>query len=308
MPQPAADRADRADGADREPRTVTPALLRGWPLPPPGEDKNARGSVLVVGGAARTPGAVMLAGLAALRAGAGKLQMAVAEPAAVPLAIAVPEALVAPLPADGATGSVEADAADAVRDLAERSDVVCLGPGLDDAERSNALVADLLLGLEGDARVVLDAFALGALPGHPEIGKRLAGRVVVTPNTSEAGILLEGEAPDPGEVADAAREISARYAVVVALRGAVATPDGRMWMSGAGQAGLGTSGSGDVLAGLVAGLLARGAEPEQAAVWGSHLHATAGERLAARVGPLGYLARELLDEAPAVLTELSVEY
>jgi ADP-dependent NAD(P)H-hydrate dehydratase len=301
MPPPDADPA-------RAPRTVTPALLRGWPLPPPGEDKHDRGSVLVVGGAARTPGAVMLAGLAALRAGAGKLQMAVAEPAAVPLAIAVPEALVAPLPADPASGSVEAAAADAVRDLASHADVVCLGPGLDDADRSNALVADLLLGLEGDGRVVLDAYALGALPDHREIGKRLPGRVLVTPNMSEAGILLGGRAPEPDQVADAACEIASRYAVVVALRGTVATPDGRVWTGGAGQAGLGTSGSGDVLAGLVAGLLARGAELAQAAVWGAHLHATAGERLAARVGPLGYLARELLDEAPAVLTELSVQY
>ena len=196
----------------------------------------------------------------------------------------------------------------AVRDLAARADVLCLGPGLDDADRSSALVADLLLGLEGDGRVVLDAYALGALRDHPEIGSRLPGRVVVTPNTSEAGILLRGEAPAPDQVVDAAREIASRYAVVVALRTAVATPDGELWIGGAGQAGLGTSGSGDVLAGLVAGLLARGAEPAQAAVWGSHLHATAGERLAARVGPLGYLARELLDEAPAVLTELSVQY
>ena len=301
MPPPDAEAA-------REPRTVTPALLRAWPLPPPGEDKHARGSVLVVGGAAQTPGAVMLAGLAALRAGAGKLQMAVAAAAAVPLAIAVPEALVAPLPADPTSGSVEAAGADAVRGLAGRADVVCLGPGLDDADRTNALVADLLLGLEGDARVVLDAYALGALPRHPEIGRRLPGRVLVTPNMSEAGILLEREAPEADQVADAAREIASRYAVVVALRGAVATPQGEVWVDGAGQAGLGTSGSGDVLAGLVAGLLARGAEPAQAAVWGSHLHATAGERLAARVGPLGYLARELLDEAPAVLTELSVQY
>jgi ADP-dependent NAD(P)H-hydrate dehydratase len=296
--------ADRTRGV----RTVTPALLRGWALPPPGSDKHDRGSVLVVGGAARTPGAVMLAGLAALRAGAGKLQMAVAEPAAVPLAIAVPEAMVVPLPCDRASGSVEADAAGAVRDLAARADVVCLGPGLDDAERTAALVADLLLDLEGDARVVLDAYALGGLREHPEVGRRLGGRVVVTPNTSEAGILLGGESPEPGEVEDAAREIAARYEVVVALRGAVATPDGDVWVDGAGQAGLGTSGSGDVLAGLVAGLLARGADPAQAAVWGAHLHATAGERLAARVGPLGYLARELLDEAPAVLTELSVQY
>ena len=301
MPRPDAD-------ADREPRTVTPALLRGWPLPPPGDDKNDRGSVLVVGGAARTPGAVMLAGLAALRAGAGKLQMAVAEPAAVPLAIAVPESLVVPLPADPSSGSVDAAAAGAVRELAARADVLCLGPGLDDADRSSALVADLLLSLEGDGRVVLDAYALGALPDHPEIGAQLPGRVVVTPNTSEAGILLRSEAPEPDQVQDAARKIASRYAVVVALRGAIATPDGELWVSGAGQAGLGTSGSGDVLAGLVAGVLARGAEPAQAAVWGSHLHATAGERLAARVGPLGYLARELLDEAPAVLTELSVQY
>src|SRR4051812_50128644 len=63
-------------------RAVTPALLRGWPLPPPGDDKHDRGSVLVVGGAAQTPGAAMLAGLAALRAGAGKLQLAVAAPVA----------------------------------------------------------------------------------------------------------------------------------------------------------------------------------------------------------------------------------
>lgn len=289
-------------------RIVTPALLRGWRLPAPGEDKNSRGSVLVVGGAARTPGAVMLAGLAALRAGAGKLQMTVAAPAAVALAIAVPEALVAPLPHDEASGSVEAAAADAVRDLAARADVVCIGPGLDDAARAGGLVADLLLDLEGEARIVLDAYALGALHDHPEIGQRLAGRVVVTPNAGEAGILLDGRTPGTDEMQDAACEIASRYAVVVALRGAVATPDGELWHDGAGQAGLGTSGSGDVMAGLVAGLLARGAEPAQAAVWGTHLHATAGERLAARVGPLGYLARELLDEAPAVLTELSVQY
>ncbi|HYY10248.1 MAG TPA: NAD(P)H-hydrate dehydratase [Kineosporiaceae bacterium] len=304
MPPQDADRPGPRKGA----QVVTPALLRGWPLPAPGDDKNDRGSVLVVGGAVRTPGAVLLAGLAALRAGAGKLQMAVAEPAAMPLAVAAPEALVAPLPFDPATGSVEAAAADAVRDLAKSADVVCIGPGLDDAERSGALVAGLLEGFEGDARVVLDAYALGALHDHPELGRSLPGRIVVTPNTQEAGILLDGDTPGTDEVEDAALEIARRYQVVVALRSAVADPQGQVWAGGSGQAGLGTSGSGDVLAGIVAGLLARGAEPAQAAIWGAYVHATAGERLAARVGPLGYLARELLDEAPAVLTELSVQY
>jgi ADP-dependent NAD(P)H-hydrate dehydratase len=289
-------------------QVVTPALLRRWPLPPPGEDKRDRGSVLVVGGAVRTPGAALLAGLAALRAGAGKLQLAVAAAVASPLAVAVPEALVLPLPHDEASGSVEPEAADVVRDLAAHADVVCLGPGLDDATRSEKLVAAILAGLPAATRVVLDAYALGALRAHPEICTALSGRLVLTPNTSEAGILLDADPPSADEAAAAARTIADRYQAVVALRGAIATPDGRLFVDGAGQAGLGTSGSGDVLAGVIAGLLARGAEPDQAAAWGAHLHATAGERLAARVGPLGYLARELLDETPGVLAELSVEY
>jgi ADP-dependent NAD(P)H-hydrate dehydratase len=285
---------------------VTPALLRGWPLPPPGEDKGDRGSVLVVGGAAQTPGAAMLAGLAALRAGAGKLQLAVAEPVAAAVAVAVPEALVLPLPASGDGGSVDPSAASALHDLAVKADVVCVGPGLDDADRSAQLVTDLLGSLGEETGVVFDAYALGALPGQEKLCATLAGRLVLTPNAGEAGILLEQDAPS--QYGPAARMIAERYSAVVALRGAIATPEGKLYLDGAGQAGLGTSGSGDVLAGVVAGLLARGATPDQATVWGAHVHATAGERLAARVGPLGYLARELLDETPSVLTELSVQY
>jgi ADP-dependent NAD(P)H-hydrate dehydratase len=297
----------RPSDAD-SPTVVTPALLRQWPLPPPGQDKGDRGSVLVIGGAALTPGAAMLAGLAALRAGAGKLQLAVAAPVAAALAIAVPEALVLPLPVHEPSGSVKPEGADAVRDLAARADVVCVGPGLDDPDRSEKLVAAILADLGDATSAVLDAYALGALPGHRELCERLRGRLVLTPNAREAGILLQADPPAGEEYESASLRIADRYAAVVALRGAIATPDGRLYLDGAGQAGLGTSGSGDVLAGVVAGLLARGAGPDQAAVWGAHVHATAGERLAARVGPLGYLARELLDETPRVLTELSVQY
>ena len=87
----------------------------------------------------------------------------------------------------------------------------------------------------------------------------------------------------------------------MSVYGHTADRDGRVWTDAEGGPGLGTSGSGDVLAGLAAGLLARGADSAQAAVWATHLHAAAGERLSRRVGPLGYLARELLDEVPSVL-------
>ena len=92
---------------------------------------------------------------------------------------------------------------------------------------------------------------------------------------------------------------------MVALKGAssvIATPDGRLWSHRGGKAGLATSGSGDTLAGIIGGLAARGAAPEQACAWGIMLHAGAGARLA-RTAPLGFLARELPAEVPAVLQQ-----
>ena len=94
---------------------------------------------------------------------------------------------------------------------------------------------------------------------------------------------------------------TARYEAVVSLYGHVAAPDGRGWREESGDAGLGTSGSGDVLAGLLAGLLSRGADPAQAACWGSFAHSVSGQRLIPRYGRIGFLARELLDEIPRTL-------
>ena len=104
-----------------------------------------------------------------------------------------------------------------------------------------------------------------------------------------------------------ARALAKGAGLVVALKGAatlVATPEGRCWRHERAVPGLATSGSGDVLAGLIAGLVARGAEPAQAAVWAVLLHARAGEALARRLGRLGYLARELAAEVPALLDRL----
>src|SRR4051794_5556481 len=114
---------------------VTPQLLREWPLPLPDDDrtKHARGTVLVVGGTVSTPGAVLLAGLAALRVGAGRLQIATVEPTAVALGVAVPEAMVLGLPT-GAGGSLSAAAAGQVVAQASEDTTLVLGPGLLDDE------------------------------------------------------------------------------------------------------------------------------------------------------------------------------
>ncbi|MCD5343832.1 NAD(P)H-hydrate dehydratase [Arthrobacter sp. AK04] len=298
------------------PTLVTPSLLRDWPLPAPGEDKYSRGSVLVIGGARATPGAALLAGAAALRAGAGKLTLAVAESVAVQVGVALPECGAMGLP-ETSSGSVTGEGLERIGSYLDRADAILVGPGLDDPDLAEDLLRALLereaAGGEkddgGGPAVVLDAFALGALVNVADRFGPWKRRLILTPNPKEAEILLGRDLKDlPADVV----EISDRYQAVVSCQGLIARPSGldvpeesELWKITTGYGGLGTSGSGDVLAGAIAGLRARGTTGPQAACWGTHLHAAAADRLASRLGPLGFLARELADELPALMLELN---
>jgi ADP-dependent NAD(P)H-hydrate dehydratase len=276
---------------------VTAVGLREWALPGAGSTKNSRGRVLVAGGSPSTPGAVILAGLAALRVGAGVLALAVAESVAASVAVTVPEASVAGL------AQLDGRADDGALPTALGGvSAVLVGPGLDDPEAAEQLVRQVVENADAETTFVLDAFALGVLPGLDGV-ERIAGRCVLTPNPSEAARLLEVDDVDDVDEAEVASQIAKRFASVVSFQNTVAAPDGQLWSVPTGHAGLGTSGSGDVLAGAVVGLLARGADPAQAACWGTFLHGTAGDRLASRVGRLGFLARELIDELPLVIVQ-----
>jgi ADP-dependent NAD(P)H-hydrate dehydratase len=274
-------------------------LLRSqWPLPATQDDgdKHSRGTVAVIGGAMATPGAVLLAGVAALRVGAGKLSIGTVEATATTLVVAVPEAGVTGLSADE-DGDLGGAATSACASLLSDADVALLGPGMSGPAAAKEFLGGLCSHINKDTVIVLDALAItcGALD---DIARRLEGRVVITPNSTEASLLLDEQVAS--DEAAAAR-LAQRHNVVAVLGSAVATPQGAVWRKLNGNPGLGTSGSGDVLAGAIAGIAARGATPTQAAIWGLFLHSSAGDRLAARVGGLGYLARELLDELPRAL-------
>lgn len=271
--------------------------LRRWPLPRPEGDKRARGDVVVIGGSLRSPGAVRLAGEAALRAGAGRLTIVLSSVIAVDVATSLPECGVVPLTSTRAGGVLGRSVALAANDLAA-TDAVLVGPGLDDLGETCALLDALPAHLGDDVSVVLDAYALGALALRPSLADAYAGRLVLTPNRIEAAALLGREL---GDSEDPTAEIAARFQAVVSCFGTVADADGKNWTVEAGNSGLGTSGSGDVLAGTITGLSARGATPEQAATWGTWAHGTAGEALADRIGPIGFLASELLPEIPRAL-------
>ncbi|KQT98673.1 carbohydrate kinase [Sanguibacter sp. Leaf3] len=292
---------------------MTPAVLRSWGLPTEAGSKYDRGTVLVVGGAAGTPGAAMLAGISALRVGAGRLTLAVAEGVAAAVAVAVPESGVVPLP-QSEDGTVLGSDAGRLETEASSSDVVVVGPGLDDADETAELLRGLVP-LLGDSTVLaLDAYALGVLPGLGDLLDPLRGRIVLTPNPTEAGLLLGGDpgddsgsdgSEDEPDVAEQTTSIARRFGAVVSCQGIVADPDGGLWEGTTGTSGLATSGSGDVLVGAIAGIAARSVPLDQAACWGTHLHAVSGDRLAASVGTVGYLARELAEQLPHALAELS---
>lgn len=282
---------------------VTDDLLRarGMPQPDAGADKEGRGTVLVVAGSAEVPGAALLAAIAALRVGAGRLTIATAASVAVPLGLEVPEARVIGLP-ETSLGGFEPAGVDRLLPLAGRIDALVIGPGMADEEATVAITRALLAGF--DVPAVLDALAMSAVRGNwsPR------GPVVLTPHAGEmahlTGLSKEAVLAEPSAQACAAAEA---WGAGVVLKGAttcIAWPGEACWHHDGGDVGLATSGSGDTLAGLVGGLMARGLAPIDAALWGVRLHALAGERLAARQGRLGYLARELGAEVPAAMHAL----
>lgn len=287
-------------------RQIDADLLRGMPLPPPGEDKDRRGRVLIAGGNRAVPGSVLLAAEAALRAGAGKLQVATGGSTAPGLALCLPEALVLGL-SETDSGDLGPEATEALAKAAKRTDALLLGPGMMDTEAAMALVKGVLALLDPAAgpALVLDA---GALCGHAALREALhphAGRAVLTPHAGEMATVLDIERAEvEAEPLTTGRRAAALLQQVVVMKGAqtqVISPDGTAWTYSGGGPGLATSGSGDVLAGIVTGLLARGAPPIQAACWAVWLHGEAGARLARRIGPIGFLARELAAEVPGLM-------
>jgi hydroxyethylthiazole kinase-like uncharacterized protein yjeF len=233
-----------------------------------------------------------------MRAGAGKLRIATVDSIAVPIGVAMPEAMVVGLPQDQ-EGGFAGRAVKPLTDHAEKVDAVIAGPGMargDACQRiAEALVAS-------KARIALDAALLHAL--QPLNGERQSPPILL-PHAGELASLLDCDEEkierDPVGCGRRAAELYRSVVLVKGVTSHVVTADGDCWTYDGGAPGLGVSGSGDVLAGIAGGLLARGAEPLNALLWAVWLHGEAGAALAKKVGPIGFLAREIAGEIPALL-------
>jgi hydroxyethylthiazole kinase-like uncharacterized protein yjeF len=286
-------------------RQVDAELLRDFPLPhhPDDSDKEGRGRLLVIAGSRELPGAALLAGVAALRAGAGKLQIATAESISVQLGVAVPEARVIPH-RETEDGCIDESAIGTVIDWAGKAQAVMVGCGMQHGPPLDKLL-DALFGCAAGVPLVLDAAVLGSLAPRAEALKAWKGGAIVLPHAGEMARLLECEADEvKADPRAAAAQAAERFGVVAVIKGQdsyIVSPDGQEFVFSGGGVGLATSGSGDTLAGIVGGLAARGADPLTAAMWGVYLHGEAGSRLMERVGRVGFLARELLDLVPGLM-------
>jgi NAD(P)H-hydrate epimerase len=266
--------------------------------------KGSFGHVLVVAGSRGKTGASLLAAAAAARAGAGLTTLAAAGALQPVLEGHVREVMTEPLP-DGPNGTAALGDGTAVERLLNGRGAIVCGPGLGLADGTRALVAHVVR--RARAPLVLDADGLNAVAGTELLRERPAP-TVVTPHPGEMARLLGCSTGDvQADRLHAARRFATDHGVVAVLKGArtvIATPEGTAAISPTGNPGMASGGMGDVLSGIVGGLLAQGLDAMAAASLGVFAHGAAADAIVARRGEVGLLAGDLLDELPPTLARL----
>ena len=257
--------------------------------------KGQAGSVAVLGGAAGMVGAALIAGRAALKCGAGRVYLGLLTPRPPYVDYTQPELMLRK-----------------PKELLERGvvDVLVAGPGMGKADPAQRLLA---AALAAPVPVVLDADALNMIAASRALAASLAKRkmaTILTPHPAEAGRLLG--LTTGGVQADriaSARALAQRYRSSVVLKGngsVIAAPDGKFWINPSGNPGMASAGMGDALAGMIAALVAQGADPLQALLAGVYLHGAAADALVASgLGPAGITASEVIDRARVLLNRRS---
>jgi len=263
-------------------------------LPPrrPDAHKGDFGVALIVGGSRGMAGAVALAGMAALRGGAGRVRLAVPDGVLDTVAGFEPSYMTAPLPSDAA-GQIASGAFDRIVELAESATVVACGPGLGRSLELDHLVVRLYR--EIAKPMVFDADALNALATEPEMLVHPGGPRILTPHPGEFARLIDGKLA-PELRAEAAVQLAARCGIVVVLKGhrTLVTDGARRAINATGNPGMATGGTGDVLTGLIAALACQHLEAFDAARLAVHLHGLAGDLAAEELGEVSLVASDLI--------------
>jgi NAD(P)H-hydrate epimerase len=275
------------------------------PVRPLTAHKYSVGKVFVLGGSRNFTGAPFMAALSALRSGPGAVILGVPESLHPMLVKKLTEVILIPLPETG-RGTIAASAIDIILEKSSWADAVALGPGLSRDHETDELLLSILPRV--DRPVVIDADALTALARKTGLLKKRKAPTILTPHAGELARLI-GQAADIIEArrVELARESARRLRCVLVLKGAptvTAVPEGITYLNSTGNPGMATIGSGDVLTGVIAGLLAQGMNPTDAAWAGVWIHGRAGDIASKERGERGLLAMDILEAIPAALKEV----
>ncbi len=276
------------------------AMVRDWlPRRAPWAHKGDCGRVLVIAGSVGMTGAATLTSMAALRAGAGLVYLAIPQSLNAILESKATEVITLPMP-ETISHSLSEAASPVLMEQVERCEVVALGPGMSQHPETVSLICRLVRDIERP--LVLDADGITAVAGDFSALFDRRSPTILTPHPGEAGRLLGQSAHDVQRNRPAAAwALAAGSHAITVLKGArtlIAEPDGHLWINPTGGPGLATAGTGDVLTGTIAGLLAQGADLAPAACAGVYVHGLAGDIATAALGVRSVIASDVLDALP----------
>lgn len=267
--------------------------------------KGSFGKAVIIAGSLGLAGAAILTCKAALRSGLGLLKLFIPESINFILKTAIPESITIPLQ-EMRKGVIGINQIHTIIESATKCEVLAIGPGCGDTAELGETVKQLIANVS--VPIILDADALNVLSKDLNMLNAKKGPIVITPHMGEmmrlTKLTLEEISANPIYTA---RDFSKTWGVITVLKGArtvVALPSGEIFINVTGNSGMATAGSGDVLTGILAGLIAQGLKPEDAAVVGVYVHGLCGDVVAARIGEHGLLAGDLVEQLPYTLKEL----
>jgi len=270
-----------------------------------GAHKGSCGHLLVVAGSPGKSGAASITAMGALRCGAGLVTLGVPESLHSIMEVKTTEVMTARLP-ETPSHTVGSDAFRAVTELMEGKKAVIIGPGLCVNSEVRGLVVRLIE--ESHIPMIIDADGLNVIAGHLDVLKRAGSPLVLTPHPGEmARLMRKNTAHVQGNRVGVASEFAKKHGVTLVLKGVrtvIAGTDGTVFINPTGNPGMATAGTGDLLSGIIGGLVGQGYDPIAAAVIGVYLHGLAGDRVAERMGDAGMVATDILDEVPSALSSI----
>jgi NAD(P)H-hydrate epimerase len=282
--------------------TIEAALYRGRLARRPDSHKGDYGHLFVLAGSAGKTGAACLTALGALRCGAGLVTVGIPESLNSVLEVKLTEAMSLPLP-DTGKGTLSEEAVDGILRFAQGKKCIAVGPGLGTEPEVERVIREVWTRVE--CPMVWDADGLNLLARNPDLRGKNRAPVILTPHPGEMARLAASTTRRVQENrVETVKALAREWGVVAVLKGSrtlVADPGGRLGINLTGNPGMAAGGMGDVLTGMIASLVCQGLDPYDAACLGVHLHGEAGDRASKRLGPVGFMASDLLEEVPEIL-------